>query len=280
MNRRDFLELMGAGTLAARFAHAETLTSRAKLTRIGLETYSVRKAMAANPERTLAAIRAIGYTDVELLWSFKNFGQSDKEVRDTLKRVGIAAPSAHISPDLLLSEWESHVAAAKMIGHQYLIVPSLPSEANKSLDVWKLWADRFNVAGEVARRGGIWLAFHNEPDHSKKLQGEVPIEVFANAIDPKVVRLQLDVGNMLMGGGDPMDFLSRHRSQCWSFHLKNVVAAKNADTELPKGVFDIGKFLAAVPELNKKPCYVEQEASKDEMASAKENFEYLKGLVF
>jgi len=31
--------------------------------------------MAQDPERTLAAIRAIGYTDVELLWSFNLFGR-------------------------------------------------------------------------------------------------------------------------------------------------------------------------------------------------------------
>jgi len=47
-----------------------------KLDRIGLETYAVRHAMEQDPERTLAAVRAIGYTDVELLWSFNLFGRT------------------------------------------------------------------------------------------------------------------------------------------------------------------------------------------------------------
>lgn len=250
----------------------------AQLERIGLELYAVRNAMKASPERTLAAIRAIGYTDVELLWSFNNFGQSTKEVRDTLKREGLKAPSAHIAPETLLNEWEQSLGTAKTLGHQYLIVPSLPAETNRSLDAWKLWANRFNVAGEVARRAGIWLALHNEPSHQKKLQGQVPLDVFADAIDPKVVRLQLDCGNMLMGGGDPMDFLSRHRSKCWSFHLKNVVADRSSDTELQRGTFDLRTFLAAIPDLAKKPCFVEQEGAADELASAKANFEYVRSL--
>lgn len=291
MKRRDFLSVVGAGAgglLAARMAGAESggtmlpsvSVGAGRLERIGLELYAVRKAMRADPERTLAAIGAIGYTDVELLWSFKNFDRSKEQVRDALKKAGLKAPSAHIPPEALLTQWDENLSIAKYLGHQYLIVPSLPSEANKSIDVWKLWADRFNAAGEVARRAGIWLAFHNEPEHSKKLMGEIPIETFAKALDPKLVRLQLDVGNMLMGGGDPMDFLSRYKERCWSFHLKNVVPDRSADTELKAGTFNIGAFLAAVPDLAKKPCYVEQEGSADEMASARQNFEYLRGLTF
>ncbi len=278
--RRTFLTALGLSSAALAAGPWRLLDADApgRLERIGLELYAVRNAMKANPERTLAAIRAIGYTDVELLWSHQNFGMSTKELRDTLKREGLKAPSAHIAPELLVNEWSKSLATAKTLGHQYLIVPSLPAETNRSLDAWKLWASRFNVAGEVARQAGIWLALHNEPGHQRPLQGQVPLEVFANAIDPKVVRLQLDCGNMLMGGGDPMDFLSRHRAKCWSFHLKDVVADKSSDTELGKGTFDLRAFLAAVPDLSKKPCFVEQEGATDELASAKANHDYLRDL--
>ena len=278
--RRTFLTALGLSSAALAAGPWRLLDADApgQLDRIGLELYAVRNAMKANPERTLAAIRAIGYTDVELLWSHNNFGMSTKEVRDTLKREGLKAPSAHIAPEVLINEWNKSLATAKTLGHQYLIVPSLPAETNRSLDAWKLWASRFNVAGEVARQAGIWLALHNEPGHQRPLQGQVPLEVFANAIDPKVVRLQLDCGNMLMGGGDPMDFLSRHRAKCWSFHLKDVVADKSSDTELGKGTFDLRAFLAAVPDLSKKPCFVEQEGATDELASAKANHDYLRDL--
>jgi sugar phosphate isomerase/epimerase len=252
--------------------------STGKLNRIGIELYAVRGAMRANPERTLEALAKIGYTDVELLWSFKNFGQSIKEVKASLKATGLKAPSAHMAPDTILTEWEQRCAEAKDLGMTYLTAPSLPSEANKSIDVVKLWANRFNSAGEVARRYGLWIALHNEPNHEKPIMGQKPMEVFLAETDPKLVRFQLDVGNMLMGGGDPLDFLQRHRDRCWSFHIKNVVADRTKDTELAKGVFDLKAFLAVVPELDKKPCFVEQEGSGDELASARENFAYLRGL--
>ncbi len=256
------------------------LTPAGKLDRIGIELYAVRNAMKASPERTLEALAKIGYTDVELLWSFKNFGQSVKEVKASLKATGLKAPSAHMAPETILTEWEQRCAEAKERGMTYLTAPSLPAEANKSIEVVKLWANRFNSAGEVARRFGLWIALHNEPNHEKRIMGQKPMDVFLAETDPKLVRFQLDVGNMLMGGGDPLAFLQQYRNRCWSFHLKNVIADRTKDTELAKGVFDLKGFLAAVPELEKKPCFVEQEGSGDELASAQENFAYLRGLTW
>ena len=233
MQRRNFVQTLGAGLAGAVIAPRRLLAA-ARLDRIGLELYAVRGAMRADPNRTLAAIRAIGYTDVELLWSLGNFGQSTDQVKAALAREGLGAPSAHIAPELLVdaNEWKRSVDTAKMIGHDYLIVPSLPAETNTSLDAWKRWADRFNEAGRVARGGGIWLGFHNEPDHMKPIAGEVPYDVFVAALDPSAVRLQLDVGNMLVGGGDPMQYLARYRDRYWSFHLKDATSDRAHDTEL------------------------------------------------
>lgn len=275
MNRRDFLTTMGAG--AGAWLSRDRLPA-GQLDRVGLELYAVRKAMRANPEATLEAIAAIGYAEVELLWSFNNFGRSKEQVRDALRKAGLKASSAHMAPETILRDWDMHLDTAAYLGQQYLVAPSLPAEAGKSLDVWKLWAERFNAAGEVARRHGIWLALHNEPNDQKPLQGEVPFDVFVRETDPKYVRIQLDVGNMLMGGGDPMAFLDRNADRCWTFHIKNVVADRKRDTELAAGIFDLKAFLARIPKLGNKPCFVEQEGPVDELASARANYEYLRGL--
>lgn len=278
MHRRSFLASAAAALASRHLPLAGALRVPGQLDRIGIELYAVRNAMKASPERTLEALAKIGYTDVELLWSFKNFGQSIKEVKASLKATGLKAPSAHMAPETILTEWEQRCAEARELGMTYLTAPSLPSEANRSIEAVKLWATRFNNAGEVARRFGLWIALHNEPNHEKPIMGQKPMDVFLAETDPKLVRFQLDVGNMLMGGGDPLAFLQRHRARCWSFHLKNVVADRTKDTELAKGVFDLKTFLAAVPELDKKPCFVEQEGSGDELVSATENYEFLRSL--
>src|SRR6476659_93293 len=154
MNRRHFLHTTG-GVMAGmalgsgRPAAAEpSAVAALPLKRIGLELWSVRKAMAKDFDRTLAAVRQIGYTDVELLWSMNNFGRSTAEVKAALQREGLRAPSAHITP---------------------LIVPSLTDDTSQTLDQWREWADHFNTAGAVARKHDIWLAFHNEAEHMKPI---------------------------------------------------------------------------------------------------------------
>src|SRR5260370_1762808 len=76
------------------------------LSRIGLELYSVRDAMRRDPERTLAALRALGYTDLELIWSCGNFGRTTEQARAALDREGLRAPSAHIPTTVVLFVFE------------------------------------------------------------------------------------------------------------------------------------------------------------------------------
>ena len=266
---------MAIGTAVPRPA-APNATTTPPLSRIGLELYSVRREMARDFDRTLAAVRAIGYTDVELLWSFNNFGKTPAEVKAALQREGLRAPSAHLSPTAVLVGWERRLETARMLGHEYLIAPSLTADTSRTLDDWREWADKFNQAGAIARRAGIWLAFHNEPDHVKPIEGQVPYDLFLQRTDPSVVRHQLDVGNMALGGADPMRYLERHRDRYWSFHLKDVVADRSRDTELGTGVLDLGRIISAIPNIADKPCYVEQEGSADSLASAKRNFEFLR----
>jgi sugar phosphate isomerase/epimerase len=283
MNRRTFIQTTGSAVagavLAARDTHA-SLPNAAKppLSRIGLELYSVRREMAKDFDGTLAAVRRIGYTDVELLWSFNNFGKSPAEVKAALQREGLRAPSAHLSPTAILVGWERRLEIARTLGHDYLIVPSLTADTSRTLDDWRDWADKFNAAGAVARRAGIWLAFHNEPDHVKPIDGQIPYDLFLQRTDRSVVRHQLDFGNMALGGGDPMRYLERYRDRYWSFHIKDVVADRSKDTELGTGVLDLRRLISAIQNADTKPCYVEQEGSADPLASARRNFEFLKRL--
>jgi sugar phosphate isomerase/epimerase len=284
MRRRQFLQSLGASVAGAalvpRVIPPSVSFGAHRLARVGLELYSVRNAMKRDPEGTLAAVRSIGYDDVELLWSFDNFGRTPKQVRATLDRLGLHAPSAHIAPETLLHDWGKSLDTANYLGQQYLIVPSLPDETKTSLDAWRRWADHFNAAGVAARKAGLWLAFHNEPEHVHPIDGKIPYDLFIARTDPAAVRLQLDFGNMAQGGGDPMAYLTRYRDRYWTFHVKDVVRDHSHDTELGRGVLNLAALLGAIPDIDRKPCYVEQENPTDELAAARGNYSYLASLSF
>jgi hypothetical protein len=62
--------------------------------------------------------------------------------------------------------------------------------------------------------------------------------------------------------------------------VKDIVADRSHDTELGKGTVKLGALLAMVPELRRKPVYVEQEGATDSLASAAQNCKYLATLDF
>src|SRR5204863_4022567 len=128
MKRRDFVHTLSAAAAGGLLAPRPRVVFPKKLQRIGLELYAVRRAMAKDPDGTLAAVRAAGYSDVELLWSFGNFGRSTAQVRAALDREGLRAPSAHISPISLFVGWNRSLEIAHRLGHEYLIVPSFTGE--------------------------------------------------------------------------------------------------------------------------------------------------------
>ena len=192
MDRRGFVHTCALSLAgASRFG---TNDSRlAPLSGIGLELYSVRDAMRANPERTLAAVRAIGYTDVELLWSLGNFGRTPQQVRESLAREGLRAPSAHIAPEILLKDWEKSLADAALLGLEYLIVPSLPARLNIHSTSGSF--GRNDSTRRERRRGapGSGSPFTTNPITSNRSTASSPTICFSN----EPTRQRCDISSIL-----------------------------------------------------------------------------------
>ena len=150
MQRRPFLRLLGASLLAPAACARAAVTGAAPSRRLGIQLYSLRDAARQDLARTLANIASIGYTDVEMLGSMNNFGMPLAQLRATLDRLGLRAPSTHVGPGIF-DAMDRALDEAQALGHEQLIIASFPEERRKTLDDWRRWADRMNEAGAVAR---------------------------------------------------------------------------------------------------------------------------------
>ena len=154
MHRRTFLHTLGAAFATPSIACAMSSSRAAgdrRLTRIGIQLYTLRDAARANLDRTLGDIAAAGYTDVELLSSMRNFEHSPREVRGMLDRHHLRAPSTHIGVETLANV-DGAVEEARILGHEYLILADIPAAARRSLETFRAYADQLNRAGEAARK--------------------------------------------------------------------------------------------------------------------------------
>lgn len=284
MDRRTFLTTIGLG--AASLACAPAVRSAAvgsrRLSRIGVQLYSLRDDARRDLERTLVDIAGAGYGDVELLGSMGNFGMPPAQLRAVLDRNGLRAPSTHVGGGAL-DELDRQLDEARTLGHEQVIVASLPIRGTPTLDDYRHWADRLNESGRRARERGIWLGFHNHATDFRSVDGAVPYDLLAARIDPSVVRLQLDTGNLAQAGREPVDYLNRFGSRYWSFHIKDVPRlGAQTDTDLGAGVLDFRRILASIGDVEHKLLFVEQETypTGTPLESIRKDYQYLANLSF
>jgi sugar phosphate isomerase/epimerase len=284
MHRRTFLARLGGLALVpnalAAATSARTATATAAKPRLGIQLYTLRDDAQKNLERTLASIAEIGYTDVELLQSMHNFGMPAAQLRRVLDRLHLRAPSTHIGTEEL-DDLSRTLDDAHVLGHQYVVLASLPGEAAGNLDAYRRMADRLNTAGETARKAGLWIAFHDEAQDFKAVDGTVPYDVLVQRTDPNLVRLQLDTGNCAVGGGDPLAYLDKYADRYWLYHIKDAKSlGAPHDTDLGTGIVDFKRLLARMHHKKDALLYVEQESyAGTPLESARHDYQYFAPLL-
>jgi len=282
ITRRSFLATLGA--TAASLACAPTVNARMgvrRLRRVGVQLYSLRDDARRDLSRTLADIAAAGYNDVELLGSMDNFGMPPQQLRAVLDANGLRAPSTHVGGNAL-DDLDRQLDIARTLGHEQMIVASLPIRGTPTLDDYRRWADRLNVAARQARTRDMWIGFHNHATDFKLVDGAVPYDLLMDRTDPSLLHHQLDTGNLAMAGRDPLDYLKRYNSRYWSFHIKDVPRlGADHDVELGTGVIDFKRLLASVDDIDRKHFFVEQETYPGTpLESVRKDYTYLSRLEF
>jgi sugar phosphate isomerase/epimerase len=253
------------------------LTDGRKLERVGLQLYTVRRNLAADFEGTLARVAATGYKEVEFA------GYFDREpdaVRATLDRLKLAAPGAHV-PLQSLDAWEKTLEVARRIGHRYVVIPSIPREDRQSLEGYRRAAQRLNQAGKAARLAELRLAYHNHDFEFTPIEGKRPYDLLLAETDPTFVEFEMDLYHIIQGGGDPVDYFTRHPGRFPLVHVKDSDASPERHmVDVGQGVIDFRKILARHESAGIRHYFVERDDAADPLASIKVSYEYLSRLEF
>jgi len=184
---------------------------------IALQLYSVREACAEDLPGTLKAVADMGYDGVDFAGYYD---YSAQELRSMLDDLGLEVAGTHIRIDTLLGQQlEATVAFEQQLGNKFLIVPGLSEEYRSSHDAWRRTADVFNEISQRLEPFGMYTGYHNHFIEFEEVDGETAWDVFAKNTDPRVV-LQMDTGNCMHGGGDPLAFIEKYPGRSLTVHLK------------------------------------------------------------
>lgn len=279
---------------------------KASPARIGIQLWAVKDALRTDPAGTLAALKQIGYEEVEAT----TLNMSAKELRQAFDSAGLVCPSAHLN-FFKLDKLDATLEEGHTLGAHYVVSsvlslgtgspPTLPPGMHSpasalramTIDDAKRAAEKANKIGERAKQAGLQYAYHNhffefvpQPD------GRVAYDVLLSETDPELVKFELDCGWAMVSGYDPIDYFKRHPGRFPLIHAKDFAAADSATAgfspavrkgvELGDGSIDYKPILVAAKAAGVEHYLVEQEEPFERMTqleAAKVNYTYLRALV-
>jgi len=216
LSRRDWLKTTAA-TAALLAAGQKTFGEEAKKKiPVGLQLYSVREVAPKDVAGTFKAIKEMGYEGVE----FAGYYKPAADLRKLLDDNGLKCCGTHTGLNTLLgNELKKTIEFNKTIGNRYLIVPGMGADRLGTKEKCIETAKLFTELAEKLKPEGMVTGYHAHGADFKKLDDTTPWEVLFSNAGPDVV-MQMDTGNCMGGGGDPVALLKKFPGRALSVHLK------------------------------------------------------------
>lgn len=279
ISRRTFLKTASASAACvAVWNSAPLLMANPLGLPLGVQLYSVRDLLPKNYEETLQQLAKIGYSEVEAAGFFAH---SAKEVKQAMDQAGLHCVSAHYSMTDLLPKVDETIQFGKDLGLNYVVCSSPMikdasrvqpggSRANReamTIDDWRWNAEQFNVIGARVNAAGMRFAYHNHTTEFRTLNGVVVNDELLRLTDPTKVTMELDCGWVVVGGKNPVDYLTHYPTRIAMLHVKDfkmggaaaTSSAPPPSTELGRGSIDYRPIFEAAKKAHIEHAFVEQE---------------------
>ncbi len=182
---------------------------------------------------TLAMVAAAGYRAVE---GYGGLYDDVEGLKAGLDRNGLSMPSGHFGFDMVAGDPARTLSVARALGVQKVIVPYLVADQRPTdAEGWEAFAARLSEAGKPVEDAGLAYGWHNHDFELADLGGGVtPLDIIADA----GVGLELDLGWVARGGGDPAAWIHRFKRRIIAVHVKDLAPQGEATDE--DGWADVG----------------------------------------
>jgi len=285
-SRRSFLK--NSAVLSAGLLMSPQLFARNRKY-IGVQLYTVRDAMQADPKATLAKVAQVGFNSVEgatYTGTQKFYGMAPAEFAQTLKDNGLIMPSAHYmlgegmptTKGTILNEWQKAVDDAQAVGLKYMVCAYLLDSERGTLSHYKQVAEKLNWAGGICKKAGIQLCYHNHDFEFIKQDGKLPYEALLNYTDEDLVKMEMDIYWMYRAKQNPIAMFERYPGRFPLWHVKDMDnTPKQMFTEVGNGVIPFKDIFKHAGKSGLKYFFNEQDICPgDPFNSITQSYNYIK----
>ncbi|UXP31967.1 sugar phosphate isomerase/epimerase [Reichenbachiella agarivorans] len=249
---------------------------------IGLQLYTVRDAMAADPVQALTKISQLGYQYLELAGydNGKFYGYEPAEFKAIIDSLGMTAISSHTSINFLEENPELAIESSKALGLSYIVLPWLSPDLRDSIGDYQNHIALMNKVGPMISAAGMTFAYHNHDFEFDTLQGQVPMELILAQTDPAHVKLELDLYWVSKAGLDPIAFMSKIPRRVVLWHVKDMDdSPEQKFTEVGNGTINYAEIFKQKESTGMEYFFIEQDQSDAPMTSIETSINYVKQLL-
>ena len=225
------------GLMKALFLMSLLLFSSAAVAapRLAFQAYAVRDLCEKDFAGTLKAAKAMGYEGIE---TGRFFGLDAKGLKAACDSAGLELVALQLYPhNLTEPQLGETIRFCKDCGCNRINVAWFKGSAEIPND-WQLLVNVLNHAAEVCAKEGISVAYHNH-DHEFKIRfggrcvwdwlwandgGDTLRQVTATPRFSDLVLQELDCGNCVLGGGDPVRCLAACPHRNPTVHIMPAIA--------------------------------------------------------
>ncbi|MGY5850668.1 sugar phosphate isomerase/epimerase family protein [Salegentibacter sp. F14] len=267
--RRTFIKQTGLAMAAATLGPS-LIWAKAQNSPIGLQLYSLRDLLTKKDLRNILSevsqvgikkIETYGYSKEDLFW-----GYEARDFKHMLSDYGLNSPSGHYSGGQFLtgekdlSNFQYFLDAANEMEQKYVIIPSIPGSLQNSIDGFKQAADKLGRIGEMCKKQGLSLAYHNHAFEFKDFNGKNGMEIFLTEIDKDHIDFELDIYWVKRAGIDPITLFKKYPGRFKLWHIKDMMKNdKNLNTEIGAGSINYKEIMAYTQTSGLQHLIIEQE---------------------
>lgn len=255
VNRRQFLHRAGLSVMAigAGGSILETLTKPSGM-RIAYSAIT----WGGNDIQAITDIGSLGFKGIQLRANaFGPYKAKPSELKALLDQRNLtlamfSSGNVEIDPAKEQSTIDMHVAHASFVkalgGSAIQLTNSArPKDRLPTTDELKRLAAVMNEIGKQTADLGIQATYHN---HMSQL-GETPeeVETIVQAMNPKYVKLELDIAHYKQGGGQPEKAVKQYKDLIYALHLKDTMSPLPDKPDDPKAYkfVELGRGNVDVP---------------------------------
>ncbi|MCF0070962.1 sugar phosphate isomerase/epimerase [Dyadobacter sp. CY261] len=248
-------------------------------------------------EQAMVDLAGLGFKGIQLRANtFGPYRNKVSELKDALIKNSLtlcmfSSGNVEIDPAKFESTVDTHVAHASFVkalgGNAMQLTNSLrPKDRAPSVEELKKLAQVMNEVGKQTADLGVQAVYHN---HMNQL-GETPeeVDVIVQAMDPRYIKLLLDIAHYKQGGGEPHEAVVKYKDILHSLHLKDTKPAETKSgykfVELGQGRVDVPAVFKALDKIKFKGWAVVEldgvpDPEKSPLICAEINKKYITGVL-